>query len=306
MLTNEDVTVNKKYRDSLFRLLFSDNKENALSLYNALNNTSYNNPEELELTTLDDVIYLKQKNDTSFIIGNTLNLYEHQSTFCPNMPLRGFFYFADLLRQRLKVGNRLYSRKLVKIPLPKYVVFYNGVDKRIDDEVVKLHLSDAFEIPDVEKEFEWTTTMLNINSGKNERLKQSCKLLSDYCIFVETLRKNRICYDDIKEAVNMTVNTCIEKGVLHEFLLKHKLEVNNMCLTEFDEEAYLQMLKEDLIDEARIEGIEEGKKRGKIKTEAAYKKLISCLIKEGRLAELENPEKSVEDLFKEYAIEIEE
>ena len=99
MKTNEDVKVNRGYKDTLFRFLIGNNKENALSLYNVVNGSNYTNAEELEFTTLEDVIYMKMKNDVSFVFGYTLSLYEHQSSYNPNMPLRGLFYFADLYRQ---------------------------------------------------------------------------------------------------------------------------------------------------------------------------------------------------------------
>ncbi len=63
-----------------------------------VNSTSYTNPDELIITTMSDAVYLGMKNDISFLIANVLNLYEHQSTLNPNMPLRGLFYFADVLR----------------------------------------------------------------------------------------------------------------------------------------------------------------------------------------------------------------
>ena len=66
-------------RDTLFGFIFSD-KENALSLYNALNNSDYDNPDDLEITTLDDVIFMKQKNDISFLIGDTLQFKTHQTS----------------------------------------------------------------------------------------------------------------------------------------------------------------------------------------------------------------------------------
>lgn len=93
------------YKDRVFRMLYKD-KKRLLELYNALNGTNYNNPEELTVNTLENAIYMKMKNDVSFIIDCNMCLYEHQSTFCPNMPLRGFLYFADLYK------NSLISAKL--------------------------------------------------------------------------------------------------------------------------------------------------------------------------------------------------
>lgn len=123
MKTNEDVKANKKVKDSLFRFLFGENKENAISLYNAVNNTAYTAGDGFEYTTLEDVVYMKMKNDVSFVLGVNLNLYEHQSTYNPNMPLRGLLYFADLYRQMIKDSEKLYGKKLIKIPMPQYIVF---------------------------------------------------------------------------------------------------------------------------------------------------------------------------------------
>ena len=123
--------VNRKYKDTLFRLLFSERKH-LLSLYNAVNETNYTNEEDLEINTLENVIYLKMKNDISFLFGFSLNLYEHQSSVNPNMPLRDLFYVADLLQKIVKDKN-LYSSCLVGIPTPKFVMFYNGTDVRGPD-----------------------------------------------------------------------------------------------------------------------------------------------------------------------------
>ena len=111
--TNDGIHVNKKYKDTVFRKLFGENKGNALSLYNAVNHTSYTNPDDLEYTTLEDVIYMKYKNDVSFLIDKTLSLYGHQSSYNPNMPLRGFLYYADLYRKLIHRSERLYSKHLL-------------------------------------------------------------------------------------------------------------------------------------------------------------------------------------------------
>ena len=86
--------VNRRYKDRLFRFLFR-NKRDLLELYNAVNGSAYTDPEDLEIITLEDVIFMKMKNDLSFMVYDQLNLYEHQSTFSPNMPLRGLLYFAQ-------------------------------------------------------------------------------------------------------------------------------------------------------------------------------------------------------------------
>ena len=121
--TKKETPINRNFKSTLFYKLFAKNKANALSLYNAINNSSYTNEEDLEFTTLEDVIYMKMKDDVSFLFSTSISLYEHQSTYNPNMPLRGFLYFADLYRKMVKGNERIYSKNLVRIPNPKYVVF---------------------------------------------------------------------------------------------------------------------------------------------------------------------------------------
>ena len=51
MNANDNINVNSKVKDSLFRKLFGEDKKNALSLYNALNNSNYDNEDDLYFTT---------------------------------------------------------------------------------------------------------------------------------------------------------------------------------------------------------------------------------------------------------------
>ena len=115
---------NREYKDRVFRMLLKEPKV-ALEVYNAMNGTSYDNPDELIITTLENAVYLGMKNDVSFILGTQLVLYEHQSTPNPNMPLRNLAYVACVYMAYV-FGDNLYGRKLIKIPEPRFVVFYNG------------------------------------------------------------------------------------------------------------------------------------------------------------------------------------
>ena len=254
--TNADIHVNKKYKDTVFRKLFGENKENALSLYNAVNHTSYTNPDDLEYTTLEDVIYMKYKNDVSFLIDKTLSLYEHQSSYNPNMPLRGFLYYADLYRKLIHRSERLYSKHLLKIPRPHYIVFYNGSEMDMAEERRTLRLSDAFETDTGAGEYEWTATMININSGKNQSIMDNCHVLYEYAVFVAKIKRYRDSME-LKEAIDLTVRECIEENILRDFLEQHRREVCDMCLTEFDEKKYEDVLRE----EGREEGLVEGRKK---------------------------------------------
>lgn len=124
------VRANRKYKDTVFRILFSD-KEHLLSLYNAVSGKTYTDPEQLQIVTLENAVYMGMKNDLAFIIDTNLFLYEHQSTYSANMPQRDLFYIASEY-QKLVDKKSLYSSKLQKIPAPKFLVFYNGTEEMED------------------------------------------------------------------------------------------------------------------------------------------------------------------------------
>ena len=180
--------VKRNFKDSLFRLVFHG-KEELLSLYNAVNGSSYTNADDLEINTLEDVVYMGMKNDVSFLFAHYLNLYEAQSTSNPNMPLRGTIYFGDLLRGWGESNHfDMYSEKQIMIPKPKFLVFYNGLKKEPERKI--LRLSDSFEGgQDEEAALECTAIVLNINYGYNQELMEKCQTLHDYSYFVETVRQ---------------------------------------------------------------------------------------------------------------------
>ena len=174
MNNTEDFKVNRKHKDRLFRMLFGyeNSKENLLSLYNAINNTTYINSEELEITTIEDAIYIGMKNDVSLLIADSLSLYEHQSSYNLNMPVRGFIYFGKLYSKYIKSNKlNLYGETRIKLPTPQYVVFYNG--SKMKEDIMKLRLSDSFTDKSIKNEFEWTATVININYGKNKELMEN-------------------------------------------------------------------------------------------------------------------------------------
>lgn len=229
-----------------------------------MNGSNYTNADELIFTTLDDVVYMKMKNDVSFLFDKTLSLYEHQSTYNPNMPLRGFLYFADLYRQLIKDNERIYSKYIVKIPAPRYIVFYNGDTKDMPESVKELHLSDAFDMPVEQGKFEWTATLININTGMNPELLKKCKALGGYVTFVDKV-KNYSKSMSLTEAVDQAVDECVEDGVLEGFFNKHRREVRNMVLTEFDEEKFLKMVRAEERAEGHKAGLAEGERNLLIK-----------------------------------------
>ena len=257
------------YKDRLFKAIFGrqEHKDWLLSLYNALNNSDYKNPDDLELTTIENIIYITMKNDLSFLIDSQMNLYEQQSTWNPNMPLRGLFYFAQLYQQHISKQKRdIYSSTLLKIPTPQFIVIYNGSRQTADVE--KLKLSDAFEVPKNDGEFEWTATLVNINKGHNESLLAKCKPLNDYAAYIERIKANVEKGLSKEEAVDEAMRFAIKNNMLNGFFQNQKMEVLNMSLTEFDQEEYdrtrYEEGREAGLQEGKQVGLQEGKVAGKL------------------------------------------
>ena len=255
--------INREHKDRLFRLIFGTdvNKRNLLCLYNALNNSQYEDLDGFEFTTLEDVIYMGMKNDISILIQSKMVLYEHQSTYNPNMPLRGFLYIAKLYEKYIEEkGLNIYGRKLIKLPTPQYIVFYNGLEDHPEEEI--LRLSDAFMSEKKIEGYEWSVRILNVNYGENKDLMEKCKPLQDYAILVGKIREKIAEGFSIQEGIDKAVLECIREDILAEFLKKHRAEVLNVCLTEYNEERVLQSIREEEFEFGLKQGIEQGIEKG--------------------------------------------
>ena len=249
--TGASLTANRKYKDTVFRRLFSDRK-NLLSLYNAINGTAYENPDDLEIVTLENAIYMGMKNDLAFIIDTNLFLYEHQSTYNPNMPLRDLFYISSEY-QKLVEHKSLYSSTQQKVPAPNFIVFYNGTVKK--EDCWTNYLSEAYENLTGEPNLELKVITLNINEGHNKELMEQCQILREYAQYVAKVREFAG-NTELNAAVELAVNECIQNNILAEFLRKHKSEVIAMSIFEYDKEE-----EEKKLREAEYEaGYDEGKK----------------------------------------------
>ena len=231
MTHKKQLTTNRNYKDTVFRMLFSDRK-NLLSLYNAISGAHYDDPEKLEIVTLENAIYMGMKNDLAFIIDTNLFLYEHQSTYNPNMPLRDLFYISSEY-QKLVDHKSLYSSTLLKIPAPQFIVFYNGTEKETDSWVN--HLPESFENLSGKPKLELEVLTLNINEGHNEELMEQCETLREYAQYVHCVRKYAKELE-LNEAVKLAVDECIRNNILSEFLRANKSEVISMSIFEYDKE----------------------------------------------------------------------
>ena len=244
------VSANRNYKDTVFRMLFSD-KKNLLSLYNAVNSRDYTNPDDLEIVTLENAIYMGIKNDLAFIIDTNLYLYEHQSTYNPNMPLRDLFYISSEYQKMLDQKS-LYSSSLQKIPAPNFIEFYNGSDPVCD--VFEHRLSYAFEHLSGEPKLELIVTVLNINEGHNALLMEHCKTLREYAQYVAKVRKYTADLS-LNEAVERAVDECIKENILADFLRKNRAEVISMSIFEYDKEEEEKKLRKAEYEAGEKSGI---------------------------------------------------
>lgn len=287
---------NREYKDRLFKFIFKE-KEKLLSLYNALNATHYTNAEDIEITTLEDVIYCKMKNDVSFIIDDRLSLFEHQSSYNPNMPLRGFLYFAKHFEQYIEQNEiDIYGKKVIELPTPKFIVFYNGTGMKGDKKV--LRLSDAFTKSKEKACMELEAVVLNINYGKNKELMENCRPLMEYSIFVQKVKQYSMEMER-DEAIEAAVEECIRENILKDILVKNRAEVVDMLLTEYDEEKRIRIMRNELeLERQRTEEVraqlEEARKKEEVekKQKEVYKKQLEELQRENqRILELLNEKK---------------
>lgn len=280
--------VHRQVKDRLFRFLFEKDREALLQLYNTLNGTAYSDASQLQVVTIESAVYMVMKNDLAFVLAGTLNLYEHQSTYNPNMPLRFLLYLAQeyqILVEQAK--ESLYGTKLIMLPAPQCVVFYNGEKDFPEEEI--LRLSDSFESrkPDARADVELTVRMLNINQGHNRELMEKCQVLREYAAFVELSRQYLLGGMKPKKALEAAIEDCIEQDILAEFLRKYRAEVLGMLLEEFDVKKYERSIREEVREEES----------------ARYSKLICILLEQHREDDLrraaEEPEYR-EQLYQEF------
>ena len=333
-ISGHQPTTIRQYKDNVFCLLYRD-KNNLLDLYNGLNDTNYTNVDDLTVTTLKGGVYMKYKNDASFVFGQDLYMFEQQSSRNPNMPLRFLHYLSDVYRQMYN-NSDLHRSTMLKIPVPHFVTFYNG--KQPLEAESTLRLSDMYEKKMDCPELELVVRVININTGviinkksldneKNNIIKginqsddfdksnkninagntinsrtysseflSKCETLKDYMTFVNKVRvKTDIEKIDIRTAVIEAVDECIAENVLSEFFRNHREEVITVSIYEYDEEGHLEIVKE----EGRQLGIAEGEKLGIIKGEEKERsngiKVFIKLCKDMNLSDEDTINKLVED-----------
>ena len=238
-MSKQNPVPNRTYKSTIFIRLMED-KRKLLEVYNAVSGNNYTDPDLLTINTLENAIYMSVKNDVSFLIDSRLYLYEHQSTYSPNLPLRLLLYLGDLYAGMTENKN-LYGRKLVKIPPPQFLILYNGEEELPDRKI--LRLSDMYAVEEAEHKLELEAVMLNINAGHSPELLSVCSILWEYAEYTARVRKYAEKHS-IEDAVERAIEECIEEGILEEFLRKNRAEAKNMSIYEYNQEKHLRQERE--------------------------------------------------------------
>ena len=269
---------NRNYKDSVFVDLFARDitaKENFISLYNALHGTNLDvETTDVQPVMLEQVLYMKYYNDIAMLIdGKIVILIEHQSTINQNMPFRFLEYIARIY-EKITTKDEKFGRKLVKLPIPEFYVFYNGKDDYPTETVMKL--SDAFmqlgddcklknQLENANYPLEISVKVININVDKENPILKRCETLKQYSKFIEQVRFN--IENAVSEPFTSAIKQAIKKGFLSDYLNRKSTEVQNMLLAEYDYDTDIAVQRKEAFDDGilqgRNEGIAIGEERGR-------------------------------------------
>jgi len=266
--------VNEKHKDTVFTFLFS-NPVLLRELYSAIEGITLPPDIPIDINTLSDVLFRRQRNDISFLLNNRLIvLIEHQSTINDNMPLRFLMYIAKLY-QEITCPEDKFKRKLGKIPKPEFIVLYNGEDNYPDYK--ELRLSDAFIKTDtkIDLPLELVVQVYNINKGCNREILSKSHTLDSYSRFIDKVREYQKEYkweypdkDDRKKLLDKAgrsaIKYCIKNNILRDFLRKHGSEVLNMLYAEYDPEVEMRVVREEALEEGMEKGREEAREEDRV------------------------------------------
>ena len=259
---------NRNYKDSVFVDLFAHDinaKENFISLYNALHGTNLDaKTTDVQPVMLERVLYMKYYNDIAMLIdGKIVILIEHQSTINQNMPFRFLEYIARIY-EKITTKDEKFGRKLVKLPIPEFYVFYNGKDDYPVESVMKL--SDAFmqldsklknQLENTSYPLEISVKVININVDKENPILKRCEALKEYSEFIEQVRFN--IENAVSEPFTTAIKQAIKKGFLSDYLNRKSTEVQNMLLAEYDYDTDIAVQRKEAFDDGLSQGAQQAK-----------------------------------------------
>ena len=268
---------NRNYKDSVFVDLFAHDitaKENFISLYNALHGINLDvKTTDVQPVMLERVLYMKYYNDIAMLIdGKIVILIEHQSTINQNMPFRFLEYIARIY-EKITTKDEKFGRKLVKLPVPEFYVFYNGKDDYPTESVMKL--SDAFiqlgdnnrlknQLENANYPLEISVKVININVDKENPILKRCEALKQYSEFIEQVRSN--IENAVSEPFTSAIKQAIKKGFLSDYLNRKSTEVQNMLLAEYDYDTDIAVQRKEAFEDGITQGRNEGITQAKLET----------------------------------------
>ena len=197
------------------------------------------------------------------IDGKIVILIEHQSTINKNMPFRFLEYIARIY-EKITTKDEKFGRKLVRLPVPEFYVFYNGKDDYPTESVMKL--SDAFmQLGDNDKlknqfenanyPLEISVKVININVDKENPILKRCEALREYSEFIEQVRSN--IENDVPEPLTNAIKETIKKGFLSDYLNRKSTEVQNMLLAEYDYDTDIAVQRKEAFDDGLSQGAQQ-------------------------------------------------
>ena len=247
------MSANRAYKDSVFSLYLSK-PERLIEVYNAVAGTDYPLDTPVEINTLTEALYKNQMNDLSFVLDNQIVvLIEHQSTLNENMALRLLLYSARVYEKMVK-SDAIYRKKRIPIPVPKFIVLYNGEESYPEHGIQKL--SDSFVFQQENPQLELKVDIYNINYEVNAEIVKRSRSLAEYSWFVGRIRANQADGLTQEEAIKQAIEYGIEHDIMKEFLEANGAEVANMLFTEWDMDKALAISKEEGYEDGREDGEE--------------------------------------------------
>ena len=271
---------NRNYKDSVFVDLFAHDinaKRNFISLYNALHGTNLDaKTTDVQPVMLEQVLYMKYYNDIAMLIdGKIVILIEHQSTINQNMPFRFLEYIARIY-EKITTKDEKFGRKLVKLPIPEFYVFYNGKGDYPTESEMKL--SDAFiqldgelknQLENANYPLEISVKVININVDKENPILRRCEALKEYSEFIEQVRYN--IESAVPEPFTTAIKQAIKKGFLSDYLNRKSTEVQNMLLAEYDYDTDIAVQRKEAFDDGVSIGLSQGEHKKAIETAKVLK-----------------------------------
>ena len=227
-------------KGAMFNSVFTDlfrYPEYQLRLYKDLH------PEDVDVT-LDDITDVTLKpvftnqifNDLGFRVGDrAIILVEAQSTWSENISLRTMLYLADTFKKYvLKAGQSFYNSKAVNLPKPELYVIYTGPYEHKEE---MLTMADTY----------WSGDDSFIDVKVRVIHKDDPgRILTQYAMFCDIYRRNRAIYGETEEAVKKTIEECIERDILKEYLSENGGDVMDIMTALFDDEAVREMHEKSL------------------------------------------------------------